>query len=653
MASSIAEFMQTLETPSSPAPTAELAKSPEELWPRVRQHARTQAEVARIIFGNVLTGAAVTYPGMGIVAWVYHGTISRAWLYGAIAFVCLVQTLILLQWRHYNQHVQRYELAGDFAWSVGHLRGATWLNFTMASSISLLAMVLAQSSLPASPMVASVMLLIYLVGATVADFIHRPSITAYPIILLTPMGLLHAFSGQPTQWAIATFFVFYFFGVMSYSIMYSKRLQLSIYQRFELDELAKRLDVQRAQAEAQREQAEALRAVAEEQRARAQEAHDAKTRFFTATSHDVRQPLQAMSIMIDAMRSELVEPAQQQRLLHDMEISMDALRSLFDQVLEVSRLDAGTVQLQPRAVRLADLFARLQARFMLQAAAKRVRMRFHCPMDVWVTADPLALERMVANLVGNALKHTSAGGAVWVGWRGQRGRIEVRDNGVGIAPSEQQRIFEEFYQVGNQDRAQGLGLGLAIARRLAALSGQHMGVRSAPGRGSTFWLTQEPAPLVPYEFNLETKESLPAKTPLEGMPRGKVLYVENDERLLTVTTRLLRLNGWQIYPFSNPQQAVDWLLAGNNCDLLLTDYRMSEQWDGLRLIEATRALPGRAWLPAIVMTGDGAVAELASFTRLQHGEGQPSARLLHKPVKTIELLQALEQALQHHMPQLP
>jgi two-component system, sensor histidine kinase len=608
------------------------------MWPIVRQDERTQAEVARIMFDNMLTGAAVTYPAMAIVAVIYHGTLSHAWLYGAIGFICAIQTLILLHWRSYKRQVQSREQGGDLKWSVRQLKIASNLSFTIISGISALAVVIAQSTINAAPLMASVMVLIYLVGATVADFIHRPAVLVYPIILLSPMGLLHALSNNPAQWALAAFFVFYFVGVLSYSSMYSKRLQLSIYQRFELDELAHRLEGERARAEAERE--------------KAQVAHDAKTRFFASTSHDVRQPLQAMSMLLDALRAQGADLSQQQRLLQDMDVNMDALRALFDQVLEVSRLDAGTVLLQPRAISLSDLFTRLHSRFTLLAQGKHVTLKL-AASQAWVLADPLALERMVANLIGNALKHTPAGGVIWVGWRSQRGRLEVRDSGVGIAKDQQQRIFDEFYQVGAQkDHAQGLGLGLAIVRRLAVLGRQRVGVRSQLGRGSVFWLSLERAAAPQLNMHVAyppTPQSKPAPDHDEQQEQGHLLYVENDETLLRVTSSLLRMNGWQVTTCANAEQAIAWLKQERHFALLLTDFRMGEGWDGAQLIEAARALPGYARLPAIVMTGDGAVAEQANFGKLNAAPDEKNAvvtDLLHKPVKTSQLLEAIKHCLQ-------
>jgi signal transduction histidine kinase/CheY-like chemotaxis protein len=597
------------------------------LWPIVRSDARTQAEVARTIFSNVLTGAAVTYPAMAIIAWLYHGTVNHVWMYGLIAFIVLTQTVILLHWHHYKRDVQMHEAAGRWDWSVKQLHITSALSFTIIAGISAQAVVIAQSSIPAAPLIASVMVLTYLVGATVADFIHRPAVIGYPILLLGPIGILHASSGNPTQWAMAAFFLFYFGGVLSYSSLYSKRLQLSIYQRFELDALAQRL---------------------EGERARAQEAHDAKARFFAATSHDVRQPLQAMSILLDALRLQGADSDHRKRLIHDLDVNMDALRALFDQVLEVSRLQAGAVQLQPRPVRLADLFSRLQARFALQAINEGIRLDFGLK-SVWVMADPLALERMVANLLGNALKHTPSGGAIWVGWRGTRGRIEVRDSGSGIAVDEQQRIFDEFYQIDKStDHTQGLGLGLAIVRRLAQLGGNNVGVRSELGQGSVFWLslqtTSEPVKPVKLQTELQPEEA-------GSDALGDLLYVENDATLLRLTSSLLRMNGWKVHAFADPQQALDWLSRAPRCDLLLTDFRMGEQWDGAKLIEAARALPSLASLPAIVMTGDGAVAEVGSMRRLLSSAGDTAqhtqiTRLLHKPVKTAYLLEVISQSIE-------
>jgi signal transduction histidine kinase/CheY-like chemotaxis protein len=627
-------------------------KSPDQMWPIVRSDLRTQAEVARTLSLNVLTGAAVTYPSMGIVAWVYHGTVNFWALYGCIAFIVILQSLILVQWLHYKRHVQQREISADLAWSVRQLHRASALSMSIIAGISALAIVIAQSSIPGAPLIASVMILTYLVGATVADFIHQPAVLAYPVILLGPMAVLHATSSQPTQWAMAAFFVFYFAGVLSYSSLYSKRLQLSIYQRFQLDELAQHL---------------------ESERARAQEAHDTKVRFFAATSHDVRQPLQAMSILLDALRLQGDDVQERLRLLHDLDVNMDALRALFDQVLEVSRLQAGTVQLHPRSLRLADLFSRLQARFALQALNKGVRLEFALT-QACVQADPLALERMLANLLGNALKHTPSGGTVWLGWRSQRHRIEVRDSGAGIAPEEQQRIFDEFYQVDKgSDHSQGLGLGLAIVRRLAQLGGQTVGVRSAKGQGSVFWLSlravadqraSTDALGLPVKLSTPVLVRLPPLTDnallanaerLREPTQGCLLYVENDATLLRLTSSLLRMNGWQVQAFAEPEQALTWLSQGCDCAILLTDFRMGEQWDGAKLIEAARALPRREHLPAIVMTGDGAVAETGSMRRLlsqpadERSEGSEQTqitRLLHKPVKTAYLLEVISQSIE-------
>ncbi|NJS35401.1 MAG: hybrid sensor histidine kinase/response regulator [Brachymonas sp.] len=600
------------------------------LWPVVRQDARTQAEVARIIFGNALTGAAVTYPAMPIVAWVYHGTVNFLALYGVIALTLCLQTVMLLHWSRYQKHVKQREAAGQWDWSVQQLSQASAMSFGMVACISALALVVAHSSLLGAPMIASVMVLIYLVGATVADFIHRPAVIGYPIVLLGPMGVLHAVSGQPAQWAIAGFFVFYFVGVLSYSSMYSKRLQLSIYQKFQLNELAKKL---------------------EGERERAQAAHDAKVRFFAATSHDVRQPLQAMSMLLEALRIPGADDAQRLRVIHDLDVNMDALHALFEQVLEVSRLQAGSVQLQPRAVALNELFARLQARFEMLARNKGVRLRFGSSLQaVW--ADPLALERMVANLLGNAIKHTPQGAAVWVGWRHQRQRIEVRDGGAGIEFTEQSRIFDEFYQVHqSKDHTQGLGLGLAIVKRLAALGGQTLGMQSALGRGSTFWIK--------LECTVRTEKLLPVIMPsnlhhhdrvvaAEAKTTGRLnlLYVENDSSLLRLTSSLLRMNGWEVQACQSSHEAMAWLLAGNTCHLLLTDFRMGDQGNGAQLIEAVRQLPQFEKLPAIVLTGDGAVAELASMARLRaQAPSEVTTRLLHKPVKIAELLKVMRDCL--------
>ncbi len=240
-------------------------------------------------------------------------------------------------------------------------------------------------------------------------------------------------------------------------------------------------------------------AVALERMTEAEQAALSRSRFLAAASHDLRQPLHAMGLFIDGLLAGAAE-AQRPALLRLQE-STAFMSLLLDDLLDISRLDARVLDPEMADLPLAALFGALAAQHAAHAAAGRVRVVWRA-RSLAVRSDAAMLQRIIGNLVANAIRHAPAGGTVLVTARrrhGGRVRIEVRDGGVGIAPAHQQRIFEEFYQVANgeRDRRQGFGLGLAICARLAALLGSRIALRSAPGCGSTFSLALPCAATVP------------------------------------------------------------------------------------------------------------------------------------------------------------
>jgi len=248
----------------------------------------------------------------------------------------------------------------------------------------------------------------------------------------------------------------------------------------------------------------ALVAELREQKLAAERANLAKSRFFAAASHDLRQPLQALGLFTASLRDAERRP-EDSRKFEQILSSVDALESLFDELLDVSRLDAGYVQ--PNIVHLdtARLFARLESAYGPVAAKNGLELRFrgnppplHC--------DPILLERVLGNLISNALRYTLKGG-VLVGWRrrGNRLQLEVWDTGIGIPKDKLDRVGRPFEQVEGQHSktTQGTGLGLAITRSLVELMGGRIGVESRLGEGSTFWFRiphEEEEVLTPEEL---------------------------------------------------------------------------------------------------------------------------------------------------------
>ena len=221
----------------------------------------------------------------------------------------------------------------------------------------------------------------------------------------------------------------------------------------------------------------------------------ARSRFLAAASHDLRQPLHTLSLYSAALKLHAPDGATGEIAIH-INKALASLSALVDSLLDISKLDAGAVQPEPQNVSLKPLIERIEADYRPLANGKGLEFHVAAP-DILVETDPVLLERLVRNLVDNAFKYTAAGNVTLdTEVDGTKVRIIVRDTGPGIPAAERERIFEEFYQIGNpeRDRVQGLGLGLAIVQRLADLLVLELTLESEPGRGSTFTVTVPPAP---------------------------------------------------------------------------------------------------------------------------------------------------------------
>jgi len=223
----------------------------------------------------------------------------------------------------------------------------------------------------------------------------------------------------------------------------------------------------------------------ERERDAATTADQGRTRFLAAAGHDLRQPLQALALFVAAL-SQKPMPDDLRHLVGRIEGSLETLEHLLDSLLDLSRLDAGAVEAHSMSFPLQTLFNRMMLEFVPQAERKGIRMTMVATSAI-VRSDPTLLERILRNLLSNAIRYTRQGG-ILLGCRrhGTDLRIEIWDSGPGIALCDQAAIFDEFRQVGGGDHRQGLGLGLAIVRRLADLLGARIDLRSDVDRGSMF-----------------------------------------------------------------------------------------------------------------------------------------------------------------------
>ena len=255
----------------------------------------------------------------------------------------------------------------------------------------------------------------------------------------------------------------------------------------------------------------------EEKKNEAERSNMAKSRFLAAASHDLRQPLLALSLFAADLRQEAVTLAQQ-RLSRQINESVGSISDLLDTLLDISRFDLTEVVPQKTALPLSEVFRPLEASFSRLAQNKGLRFRCR-PTLLWTHSDPILLERLLGNLLANATAYTASGGVLMaVRRQGDSVRIEVRDSGIGIAPELQHAVFEEFFQVGNAGRVhgQGLGLGLAIVRRIARLLGASVGLRSVPGKGSVFSVV---LPLTTrIDLPLQAENGAPGLLPTSGPP---------------------------------------------------------------------------------------------------------------------------------------
>lgn len=362
----------------------------------------------------------------------------------------------------------------------------------------------------------------------------------------------------------------------------------------------------------------------------------AKSRFLAAASHDLRQPTHALGMFI-ARLGQLPMDGQTRQLVGSLDASVQAMQDLLDGLLDVSRLDAGAVQVQMRAVSLSDMLNALRMALAPVAIEKNLRLRVR-PTRLWAISDPVLLQRMVMNLASNALRYTEQGTVLVCCRRvdgGQRVRIDVLDSGLGISEEHQTDIFREFYQVGNagRDRTRGLGLGLNIVERSAQLLGHSIALRSGLGCGTRFSITlalTEAPQMGPVVVPAET----PAVAALDG---ARILVIEDDAFSRQALCDLLESWGCHVSAAATAEQARSLVRNGSVPDVIASDYRLGDTHNGLRLIADLRALAGRE-IPACLMSGD-------TDGDLMQAAKDAGLTLLHKPVRPAKLRNLLRHLL--------
>ena len=466
-------------------------------------------------------------------------------------------------------------------------------------------------------------------GAVTINPIHRPSLFLYLILFLSPLIVRVAMEGDRPHLILAFMLLTYVTFLLNAGIKLMLTFETSLRQRFEKESLLHEL---RAREE---EIAIALDT--------AEQANRAKSKFLATASHDLRQPLQALRLFTEALQDVAKEP-ESQRLAGQIGKSVNALVDMFDDLLDVSRLDAGIIQPRWQHFELFDLFDRLYVDFEPLAKAKGLTLQLpYCnekgmngsPCDVIVYSDPFLLERMMRNLVSNAIRYTDKG-QVEVTCRclPEEVEIAVQDTGIGIRPEVLPHIFEEYYQVDNphRDRRKGLGLGLAIVRRVEELLGYRVEVESVPEQGSIF------------KFSLKEGDASVLARPYvitqsrQDVSNKVIALVEDDADIREFTVEIMQEWGCRVFAGESGAAVLRQLdKAALRPDLLVCDFRLPDNQTALDVMRQMRDYWGE--LPVLIVTGDTGPEALQAIQ-------QSGASLLHKPIAPTRLRSMMFLAMQ-------
>ncbi|MBT2793770.1 ATP-binding response regulator [Paraburkholderia strydomiana] len=439
--------------------------------------------------------------------------------------------------------------------------------------------------------------------------------TAIPFLLF-PSILLHFGTHTFDRTILAIVLAFFFCAINVYALSYRKLFQQVVQARVDQQYLAESLALQKHVAE---------------------EASLAKTRFFAAASHDLRQPLHAIGLLAASLNDPAATPAQHAKTAEHIVYNVEALNQLFNQVLDLARLESGVTQVIRLHFRLSELFERVGSQYRPQAAAKGLALRI-APTSMVVHDDPVLLERVLSNLLSNAVRYTEEG-AIWLGvrraGRTTGGYIEVRDSGIGIPAEEHERVFEEFYQVANpqRDARQGHGLGLPTVKRLVGMLGGELQLRSAPGRGSVFRFPVQEGDASAIVASLNEAGA--------GGPSAQgrqVLCIDDEPSILEGLSALLGRWGCTVRGARDEAAALAALTDGFVPDAVLCDYQLANHRTGAQALTAVRSMlahAGHEGVVTLLITGDMASAELAALAL----QGIP---VLHKPVTAARLRRTLE-----------
>ena len=457
-------------------------------------------------------------------------------------------------------------------------------------------------------------------GAVTMNPVYPPALYIYVLCVTLPLIFRVLAEDDATHFTLVGMLLLFLVVILNAGRELSKIFLASLWQRYENLSLVEQLTEQKDRADQARDEAMVS-------------SRD-KSRFLAAASHDLRQPLQALVLFNEALQ-DVAKDEETRHLSRQIGSSVSALMDMFNELLDVSRLDAGVVEARWQHFELQPLFDRLLVDFSPIAHAKGLGFEIQASGRV-LYSDPNLLERILRNLVSNAIRYTEQGK---VSLRhhvaGGKLRLEVADTGMGMGQEVLPHIFEEYYQADNpqRDRRKGLGLGLAIVRRIEDLLGCKVAVESVPGKGSVFSLS--------VDFGEEELLAHQRVNPHVGydLSGTVVALVEDESEIRQLLVSLMEQWGCRVMAGVFSDEVIEKMnAAGMRPDLLVCDYRLPQGVTAVHVIKRMRELWGND-IPALVLTGDTAPEVLREIQL-------SDATLLHKPVRPPHLRSLMYLALQ-------
>jgi signal transduction histidine kinase len=558
---------------------------------------RVRAAQIRSIYRNTPPGLIATSLAMAsfTVVLVYIDAVSTV---GATVLITLIVAQTLTRLLLARAHKRGMDVDEHWrAWAARFTAGAIFGGLTIGGGVAWI-MSTGRVDLQA---ISLLLVCVFTSGAVVAFGAYLPAFISFFVAAsIGPMAWLLVHGGV-LYGSLAAMYVIWFVAVTELARRTSNSFTELVTLRFENLDLVENLQREKTAAE---------------------QANAAKSRFLAAASHDLRQPVHALSLFVAAMRPRKMDD-EARELLDHIDGSVRAMGGLFGGLLDISRLDAGVVEVNRGPVLVQPLLERVCHDYEVLADAKGLKLVLH-ECSLAVMSDAMLLERIVRNIIANAVAYTDRGRVV-VGCRRRRGSlsIQVWDTGRGIPRHEQEHVFQEFYQLGNpeRDRTKGVGLGLAIVRRLTQLLGHTLTVHSDVGQGSVFEVS------VPYgDFaaasTAQTGEYL---TPFLAHGVGLILVIDDEMAIQIAMKSLLESWGYEAITAGSCDEMLERIATHRTAPrLIISDYRLRDNASGIDAIERLRSEYNDE-IPGMLITGDTAADRLK--------EAQESGfLLLHKPV---------------------